>query len=1123
MPIEKYTLSATPHLIVDTQARVDQVTPVVFEDNTSIYQAGQTLSQILILQPGKQYSPQVGFSSLVMSTSAPVQLVGARGSNPAYINQIVNKQIAIDDQVDFFSLTNPSLTEAITIRFTAIVYIGAPLPSYTIVTSLNGLTGALQLLPGTGISIDNANAPITISNTGVLTINGQSGDITLNANNLPDLAKVAITGNYNDLLNKPSPYQLPIATASTLGGVMIGSGIDIDGVTGQISVNPTVIPVKSVNGQVGDVVIQAADNGDSTTVSLITDNGASTGTLRFNRLKVSGPTLTASASNGILTITSSSPDAPVLTVDGQAPDVQGNITIKAQDANTASGSSLIVNDGSTSGIITTRRIVAGTNINIVPDSNDNLLIENIQQPYALPIASSSQLGGVKIGSNISVSGDGTISVDTPYTLPVASDSVLGGVKIGANVSVTADGTISVAAPYTLPIADGSTLGGVKLGTGIVGSADGTISVETFTLAPATDNVLGGVKIGANVNVTSDGTISVAAPYVLPQASSSTLGGVKIGSNVNVAADGTISVAAPYALPTASGTTLGGVKIGSGISIAGDGTISVSSYALPVATDTVLGGVKIGANVNVTADGTISVEAPYVLPVASSSTLGGVKIGANIQTDSSGTISVAAPYVLPIASSSTLGGVKIGSGITVTADGTISASNQYTLPTATASVLGGVKIGANVNVTSDGTISVAAPYVLPRATNSSLGGIIIGTGFTTDPNGTLNAIPAPVQSVNTQTGAVEIKALPADNSSGYPLIVDDGHTSGTMTFRNIAAGTNVTITQDGYGNYVINSTGNVTSVNGKTGAVTIQAQDNNGSTGTSLIADNGAVSGTIKLLRLVPGSNMTLMPDSSGNLVFNTASSGIKTVNGQGPDNNGNVNVTPYNTGSGVAIISATDASGRTSFKGISPGSNISVQDAGNAIQINAVNLLKTVNGISPDPSGNVNVTLPGLRFEFGNSAQDNGGLGLDKGNYYQADSNKGGWATFGNLTMTPQTDGSFIVPSGLYIVTFGAKIIVDDPGDNYALPAQVVASCNDTVAYGFPGIYQDGVQIFPDYPVIAASASGPTYTGAIGYIAGSGTVSMGTGPGFIAFSKVLGTKNNIPLRLQGYCTMIKIS
>jgi len=44
--------------------------------------------------------------------------------------------------------------------------------------------------------------------------------------------------------------------------------------------------------------------------------------------------------------------------------------------------------------------------------------------------------------------DGTTYGGTTYTLPAATSSALGGVKIGANISVTMDGTISVAAPFS---------------------------------------------------------------------------------------------------------------------------------------------------------------------------------------------------------------------------------------------------------------------------------------------------------------------------------------------------------------------------------------------------------------------------------------------------------------------------------------------------------------------------------------------------------------------------------------------------------------------------------------------------------------------------------------------------
>lgn len=98
----------------------------------------------------------------------------------------------------------------------------------------------------------------------------------------------------------------------------------------------------------------------------------------------------------------------------------------------------------------------------------------------LPAATSTALGGVKIGGNITVQADGTISVAAPtppYTLPAASATVLGGVKIGANVTVAGDGTISVAAPYTLPVSSATVLGGVKVGTGITVAGDGTIFLQ----------------------------------------------------------------------------------------------------------------------------------------------------------------------------------------------------------------------------------------------------------------------------------------------------------------------------------------------------------------------------------------------------------------------------------------------------------------------------------------------------------------------------------------------------------------------------------------------------------------------------------------------------------------------
>lgn len=138
--------------------------------------------------------------------------------------------------------------------------------------------------------------------------------------------------------------------------------------------------------------------------------------------------------------------------------------------------------------------------------------------YTLPTATSSTLGGVKIGSNITVS-SGTISIsktnvtnalgytppttDTKYTLPNATSNVLGGVKIGSNITVSY-GTISLTkanvtsalgytppttdTKYTLPTGNASTIGGLKLSdsTSSTSSTSGGIAATPAAVKAAYD-------------------------------------------------------------------------------------------------------------------------------------------------------------------------------------------------------------------------------------------------------------------------------------------------------------------------------------------------------------------------------------------------------------------------------------------------------------------------------------------------------------------------------------------------------------------------------------------------------------------------------------------------------------
>lgn len=94
-----------------------------------------------------------------------------------------------------------------------------------------------------------------------------------------------------------------------------------------------------------------------------------------------------------------------------------------------------------------------------------------------------------------------------YTLPTATATRLGGVKIGSGITVTNDGTISAeGGSYILPVATQNTLGGVMIGSGITVDSAGTISAQEYTLPTASSEVLGGIKVGSGLTIT-DGVLS----------------------------------------------------------------------------------------------------------------------------------------------------------------------------------------------------------------------------------------------------------------------------------------------------------------------------------------------------------------------------------------------------------------------------------------------------------------------------------------------------------------------------------------------------------------------------------------------------------------------------------------
>ena len=205
--------------------------------------------------------------------------------------------------------------------------------------------------------------------------------------------------------------------------------------------------------------------------------------------------------------------------------------------------------------------------------------------YTLPTASASVLGGVKIGANISVANDGTISGDYSAAttsaaglMSAADKTKLEGIEAGATAT-TVDSALSGTSEN--PVQN------KVINTALAGKVDTVsgkgLSTEDYTTAEKTK--LAGIAEGATA-VTVDSTLSGTSENPVQN---------KV---INAALAGKVDTVTGKGLSTndytdAEKTKLAGIAEGA------------NAYTLPVATSSTLGGVKQGANVSIALDGTLS--------------------------------------------------------------------------------------------------------------------------------------------------------------------------------------------------------------------------------------------------------------------------------------------------------------------------------------------------------------------------------------------------------------------------------------------------------------------------------------------------------------------------------------
>ncbi len=254
----------------------------------------------------------------------------------------------------------------------------------------------------------------------------------------------------------------------------------------------------------------------------------------------------------------------------------------------------------------------------------------------LTVATSSTLGGIKVGNNLSITEDGTLSAtsnvilsdnppldptvgtlwydtisgrlytwfdnswidaspQTEYVLNTATTSILGGIKVGQNLSINLDGTLNARSVVSSDIAPANPNSNVlwydtvsgRLYTWFDNSWIDTSPTVTYVLTTATSSVLGGIKVGRNLSIGADGTLSANANVVLSDTAptgpdSNTLWYDTVGGRMYVWFDNNWIDASPtvtYILTTATSSVLGGIKVGKELSISSTGTLNVDLSAV----------------------------------------------------------------------------------------------------------------------------------------------------------------------------------------------------------------------------------------------------------------------------------------------------------------------------------------------------------------------------------------------------------------------------------------------------------------------------------------------------------------------------------------------------------------